>query len=270
MQFSIVVPVFNEAGSVVPLLEEIRHAMRGVADYEVIYVDDGSIDDTALQLDQARRRFPALRVLRHNRRSGQSAALLSGVRAARAPWILTLDGDGQNDPADLPSLIEQLARRASDTGPCLLVGHRIVRRDNLLRRCSSRVANAVRRRVLADDTPDSGCGVRLFPRAAFLELPAFDHMHRFLPALMQRQGVHVISVPVRHRARGQGISKYGVRNRLWVGLVDMAGVMWLQRRRLGGPPAARGLLSRLGDSLGVAWLQRRPCRVAAEEDVLNV
>jgi dolichol-phosphate mannosyltransferase len=267
MQFSIVVPVFNEAGSVVPLLEEIRHAMRGVADYEVIYVDDGSIDDTALQLDQARRRVPALRVLRHNRRSGQSAALLSGVRAARAPWILTLDGDGQNDPADLPSLIEQLARRASDTGPCLLVGHRIVRRDNLLRRCSSRVANAVRRRVLADDTPDSGCGVRLFPRAAFLELPAFDHMHRFVPALMQRQGIAVQSVPVRHRSRRLGNSKYGVHNRLWAGLTDLAGVMWLQRRRLDQPHAPVGPLGRCADLLGVFWLRRRPCAVTCEEDL---
>jgi dolichol-phosphate mannosyltransferase len=190
---------------------------------------------------------------------------LSGVTAARAPWIITLDGDGQNDPGDIPLLLDRLIAECVATGRLMLVGQRLRRRDNLVRRWSSRIANAVRSRLLKDATPDTGCGIKLFGRAAFLALPAFDHMHRFLPALMQRQGVRVISVPVRHRARRAGVSKYGVHNRLWVGLVDMAGVMWLQRRRLGAPVRAPGVLSRLGDGLGVAWLQRRPCQAAAQE-----
>jgi dolichol-phosphate mannosyltransferase len=151
----------------------------------------------------------------------------------------------------------------------MLAGQRTHRRDDFVKRWSSRIANAVRRRLLNDATPDTGCGIKLFGRQAFLALPAFDHMHRFLPALMQRQGVHVVSVPVRHRARREGVSKYGVHNRLWVGLVDLAGVMWLQRRRLGVPVRGQGVISCFGDGLGVAWLQRRPCRVAAEE-VLGV
>jgi len=270
MEFSIVVPVFNEAGNVRPLLAEVNRAMAERHGWEVVYVDDGSDDGTRAELQAATADYPALRVLHHPRRCGQSSALLTGVRAALAPWIITLDGDGQNDPADIPLLVERLRLENAAAGSLMLAGHRTRRCDGIVKRFSSRIANAVRRRLLKDATPDTGCGIKVFGREAFLALPAFDHMHRFLPALMQREGVHVISVPVRHRARGQGISKYGVRNRLWVGLVDMAGVMWLQRRRLGGPPSARGLWSRLGDSLGVAWLQRRPCRVAAEEDVLNV
>jgi glycosyltransferase involved in cell wall biosynthesis len=273
MGFSIVVPVYNEAGNVRPLLEEIGRAMAGRRDWEVLYVDDGSDDHTPAELAAALADYAALRVVRHPWRCGQSSALLTGVRAAQAPWIITLDGDGQNDPGDIAVLIERLRREGAAADALMLAGRRIHRCDNLVKRWSSLLANAVRSRLLQDATPDTGCGLKLFGRQAFLALPAFDHMHRFLPALMQRQGVQVISVPVGHRARRQGVSKYGVHNRLWVGLVDMAGVMWLQRRslsvRAGVRARAAGVRARLADGLGVAWLQRRPCRVAAEE-VLDV
>lgn len=267
MQFSIVIPVYNEAGNVQPLVAEISRAMDDAGAFEIICVDDGSDDATRCELRELRRHCPALRVLRHHRRNGQSGALLSGVRAARAPWIITLDGDGQNDPADIPLLIARLGIRGPLTQRRMLIGYRTERRDNALRRWSSRVANAVRSRLLQDATPDTGCGLKLFPRDAFLSLPAFDHMHRFIPALMQRQGVTVESIPVRHRPRRRGTSKYGLHDRLWAGLVDMAGVMWLQRRRLDAPLAADGRLAHLGDALGVYWLQRRPCATSPEEEL---
>ena len=266
MEFSIVVPVRNEAGNVLPLLREIRRALAGRGSYEVIYVDDGSNDGTAAELRRGLEEFPVLRVLRHQRRCGQSGALLTGVRAAHAAWIVTLDGDGQNNPADIPLLLEGLAEEQGRAGDLMLVGYRTRRRDNRVRRWSSYIANAVRSRLLKDGIRDSGCGLKLFPRDLFLSLPAFDHMHRFLPALMQRQGARVVSVPVQHRARLRGKSKYGVQNRLWVGLVDMAGVMWLQRRRIGDAVGRDGLLSRFGDRLGVYWLQRRPCATLVEEE----
>jgi dolichol-phosphate mannosyltransferase len=168
-----------------------------------------------------------LRVVRHVARCGQSAAISSGVKAARAPWIATLDGDGQNDPADIPSL---WALRTDATAPLLVAGQRRKRRDSWSKRISSRGANAIRRRLLKDATPDTGCGLKLFPRALFLELPYFDHMHRFLAALMIRQGATVVSVAVNHRPRLKGTSKYGFWDRLWVGIADLLGVMWLQRR----------------------------------------
>ncbi|MFC1772791.1 glycosyltransferase family 2 protein [Pseudomonadota bacterium] len=270
MEFSIVVPVYNEAGNIRPLVEEICTALAGRDGWELLYVNDGSDDGTRGELYQAQADYPGLRVLQHSQRSGQSSALLTGVRAARAPWIITLDGDGQNDPADIPLLIDRLAmENASPTG-IMLAGHRTRRRDNLLKRLSSRVANAVRSCLLKDATPDTGCGLKLFPRALFLALPAFDHMHRFLPALMQRQGAHVLSVPVRHRSRERGVSKYGVHNRLWVGLVDMAGVLWLQHRRLGRGAAPDGWCAQICDGFGVSWLQRRPCVVNAKEESLHV
>lgn len=269
MEFSIVVPVYNEAGNVQPLLREIIRVMRGRGDWEVIFVDDGSDDGSALELRAARAEYPLLRIMRHPRRCGQSSALLTGVRAARAPRIITLDGDGQNDPADIRLFIERSVNEGAAADALMLAGERSERCDHYLKRLSSRIANAVRRHLLNDATSDSGCGIKLFGREAFLMLPAFDHMHRFLPALMQRQGVHIISIPVRHRPRRQGISKYGVHNRLWVGLVDLAGVMWLQRRGLGARARTHGALRRLGDTFGVAWLQRRACHVVAEE-VLDV
>jgi len=266
MEFSIVVPVYNEAGNIFPLLQEINRVMSGRGGYEVIYVDDGSNDGTGEVLQHALDEFPTLRVLSHPLRSGQSSALLTGVRTAHAPWILTLDGDGQNDPADIGVLLERVATEGGQTGKLVLIGNRTRRRDSRLRRWSSCVANVVRSRLLKDGTPDTGCALKLFSRDLFLSLPAFDHMHRFLPALMQREGARVISVPVRHRSRRTGESKYGVRNRLWVGLVDMAGVMWLQRRQIGKSVRRDGLWSRLVDKLGVYWLQSRPCNALAREE----
>ena len=227
--FSVVVPVCNEAENVEPLVREI-HAAMSSRDYEMIFIDDGSTDDTAAILRRLRNEFPALRVLRHSFRSGQSAAVASGVRAARAPWIATLDGDGQNDPADIPKLI---AERDSPNGRgvLLFMGNRKAsRKDTAFRKLQSAIANGVRSGLLGDGTPDTGCGIKLFSREQFLELPRFDHMHRFLPALFQRHGSRVVSVPVSHRARTRGTSKYGMLNRLSVGIADIFGVMWLRRR----------------------------------------
>jgi dolichol-phosphate mannosyltransferase len=194
-------------------------------------VDDGSTDGTAEAVRAARAGIPGVRLLRHSRRSGQSAALASGVKRARGAWIATLDGDGQNDPADFPAMLDALrAARAADPAVHLVMGNRLTRRDTWLRRLSSRVANGVRSRLLGDGTPDTGCGIKLMHRDTFLELPYFDHMHRFLPALYQRHGARVISVPVNHRPRTRGSSKYGLHNRLWVGIVDLFGVMWLKSR----------------------------------------
>ena len=171
-----------------------------------------------------------LRVIRHRESCGQSRAVTTGVTAARYEWIATLDGDGQNDPADIPALLAELANPAQPANLELLAGWRSKRNDTLLRRISSKVANGVRSRMLKDNTPDTGCGLKVFTRETFLQLPNFDHMHRFLPALVMRNGGAVVSVPVHHRARERGTSKYGVHNRLWVGIVDLVGVAWLQRR----------------------------------------
>ena len=230
MQLSVVVPVFNEAGNLLPLLEEIHVALASHGDFEVIIVDDGSTDDGPQRLATALAGRPRLRALRHARRAGQSAALRTGIEVARGDWVATLDGDGQNDPADLPRLLRE-ARERDLSGHWLLAGWRTRRRDSGLKRLSSRLANGLRRRLLRDATPDTGCGLKLLPRATFLALPWFDHMHRFLPALVLRAGGQVVSIPVSHRPRRQGRSKYGVHNRLWVGLVDLLGVFWLQRRR---------------------------------------
>jgi dolichol-phosphate mannosyltransferase len=233
IDFSVVVPVCNEADNVEPLAREIDAAMRGRA-YEMIFVDDGSTDDTAINLLRLKPVLPALRVLRHSFRSGQSAAVASGVRNARAKWIATLDGDGQNDPADIPKLIA--ARDLPENRSVhLVMGNRSAsRKDTTYRRLQSRIANGVRSSLLGDGTPDTGCGIKLFIRDTFLELPRFDHMHRFLPALFQRHGTRVISVPVSHRERTRGTSKYGMLNRLWVGIIDIMGVIWLRRRYKSG------------------------------------
>jgi dolichol-phosphate mannosyltransferase len=230
MELSVVVPVHNEAENLAPLLGEIGQALDGRCDYEVIYVDDGSTDDTFRRLLELRARFPLLRILRHRRTCGQSAALASGIRAARAQCIATLDGDGQNDPADIPRLWEALKRLQRENAGAMVAGYRKSRKDTGWRRFSSRVANSVRGGLLRDHTPDTGCGLKVFPRDLFLALPYFDHMHRFLPALTQRAGGKVISVEVNHRPRLRGASKYGTWHRLWVGIVDLLGVMWLQRR----------------------------------------
>ncbi len=228
-ELSVVVPVHDEAANIAPLIAEIDAALSGRIEFEIVYVDDGSGDASAEELARARRCHPRLKVLRHRAQCGQSAALGTGIAAARAEWIATLDGDGQNDPADILSLVE--ARDESgDPNLRMIAGVRRKRRDSPLRRLSSRIANAVRRRVLRDATTDTGCGLKLFRREAYLALPAFDHMHRFLPALIKRGGGAVLEVPVGHRPRRAGASHYGMLNRAWIGLVDMLGVAWLQRR----------------------------------------
>jgi dolichol-phosphate mannosyltransferase len=230
MDLSVVIPVKNEAGNIAPLVAEIVRALDGRALFEIIYVDDGSDDSTQAEIRRLQASVPQLRLLRHTRSCGQSAAIRSGVKAARGSWIATLDGDGQNDPADIPALW-RLAQGSPAMPPLLIAGHRARRRDSWSKRQASRIANTVRRRLLHDDTPDTGCGLKLLPRALFLDLPYFDHMHRFLPALVLREGGIVHSVPVNHRPRQRGSSKYGVLDRLAVGIADLAGVMWLRRRR---------------------------------------
>jgi dolichol-phosphate mannosyltransferase len=227
-QLSVVVPVFNERDNIPPLLAEIAAALRGRVDFEIVYIDDHSDDDSLAVLRAQKSAFPELRVLRHLQRSGQSTAISTGVRHARASWIATLDGDGQNDPADIPKLLD--ARAAATPEVRLFAGWRVTRRDSFNKRISSRIANAVRSRMLKDATPDTGCGLKLFEREVFLRLPYFDHMHRYLPALVKRAGYASQSVPVGHRPRTRGISKYGMLDRLWVGLADLQGVAWLMRR----------------------------------------
>ena len=228
MKISVVVPVCNEADNVGPLTQEIRAALAAHQPFEIIFVDDGSTDGTAAAVAAVRNAGPGeVRLLQHAVRCGQSAAVHTGIRAARAEWVATLDGDGQNDPADIPTLV---ALCGEGSAPRMVIGNRVSRQDTWLRRWSSRVANGVRAWLLRDGTPDTGCGIKVMHRATFLELPRFDHMHRFLPALFQRAGSRVISVPVNHRPRTRGHSKYGLNNRLWVGLVDVFGVRWLIRR----------------------------------------
>jgi dolichol-phosphate mannosyltransferase len=228
---AVVVPVRDEADNIAPLLAEIAAALTGVANFEIVYVDDGSRDATRDRLREMQRQYPGLRVVRHKESCGQSQALATGVRAARASVIATIDGDGQNDPADIPRLLARLNEETTAARDSLLVaGQRTKRRDTVVKRLSSRIANGVRGRMLGDHTPDTGCGLKVFTRAAFLDMPKFDHMHRFLPALMIRQGGRVVSVPVNHRQRERGKSKYGLWDRLWVGIVDLFGVMWLQAR----------------------------------------
>jgi dolichol-phosphate mannosyltransferase len=230
VELSVVVPVRNEQDNILPLLVEIHAALGERLEFEVVYVDDGSSDGTAQVLRGAMALYPRLRVMSHRQSCGQSTALFTGVRAARGAWIATLDGDGQNDPADLPML---LAARTAPGRPAnlqLLTGYRRSRRDRWTKRISSRVANGVRSRLLGDATPDTGCGLKLILRSTYLELPFFDHMHRFLPALVQRNGGATVSVDVNHRARARGQSNYGIFDRLWVGIVDLFGVMWLRRR----------------------------------------
>ena len=235
MDLSIVVPVQNEAGNVAPLLAEIRAALDGAVEYEAIFVDDGSTDGTVAELrasehGRAQGGFAGLRVIRHDRGYGQSAALLTGVRAAQGRWVGTLDGDGQNDPADLPKLWAQTTTLPPGSTVAMIAGERVKRQDSKVKLLSSRIANRVRGGLLRDRTRDTGCGLKLFRRDVFVNAPPFNHMHRFLPALFRREGYDVISTPVNHRPRTMGRSKYGVMNRLWVGIVDLFGVVWLQSR----------------------------------------
>ncbi|MCR4376813.1 MAG: glycosyltransferase family 2 protein, partial [Rhodospirillales bacterium] len=233
-EIAVVVPVHNESENIRPLIEEITAALNGVADFEIVYVNDGSTDDTAHKLQQMMTEQPRLSVYAHAQACGQSAAIATGIKLARARFIATLDGDGQNDPADIPALFATL-KQATDPDGLLVAGWRAKRKDSEWKRFQSKLANAVRARLLGDNTPDTGCGLKVFTRAAFLDLPRFDHMHRYLPALMIRRGGRVQSVPVNHRHRERGISKYGMWDRLSVAIRDVLGVMWLTAR--GSKPA---------------------------------
>jgi len=223
---SIVVPVRNEEDNVADLISEIRKSLKNKITYEIIYVDDGSTDQTYKNLIALQKTYKELRVIRHQKSCGQSTAVRTGVKHAKFNWIATLDGDGQNNPADIPQLLNALK-----VGVELVSGNRRhSRRDTWIKRISSLIANGVRSRLLQDDTPDTGCGLKLFSRDAFLDLPYFDHMHRFLPALIKRRGGLIVSVPVSHRPRSHGQSNYGTIDRLLVGIVDLFGVAWLQSR----------------------------------------
>ncbi|MEW5787546.1 MAG: glycosyltransferase family 2 protein [Pseudomonadota bacterium] len=229
-RLSVVVPVKNEAENIEPLIREIVAALSGLDEFEIVYVDDGSTDGTLAELRRLAGELPQLRIVRHREACGQSTAITSGVWAAGFDWIATLDGDGQNDPADIPALLARLRAARPEENLHMLAGWRARRQDTWFRRFSSKVANGVRSRLLKDATPDTGCGLKVFYRPTFLRLPYFDHMHRFLPALVQRHGGRVVSVVVNHRPRERGTSKYGLNNRLWVGIVDLFGVQWLIRR----------------------------------------
>lgn len=225
---SVVVPVRNEAGNVAPLINEIAAALDGRWAYEIIYVNDGSTDDTADRLAALMRERAYLRQLRHDQSSGQSAAVRSGVRAARGALVATLDGDGQNNPAFLPKLIEAIM--ASERIG-LIAGQRLGRKDTGFKRMQSRIANKVRNFVLRDGTRDTGCGLKAFRRDVFLSLPYFDGLHRFLPALVRREGYEIGYVDVVDRPRLSGVSNYGMWDRLWIGIMDLMGVWWLIRRK---------------------------------------
>lgn len=226
-ELSIIIPVYNEADNVQGLFQEIVRALPPTQFViEVIFVDDGSTDGTARQLQNLAASHSNLRWISHKRNFGQSAALITGAKAARYPILVTLDGDGQNDPADIPQLLSQYHNSHT-----VILGNRKKRNDNFLRKMASRIGNNIRQSILHDDCPDTGCSIKLFSREAFLSIPHFNHMHRFLPTLFKHAGLSVQNVPVNHRPRRFGVSKYGVMNRLFVGIHDLIGVRWLLKRR---------------------------------------
>ncbi|MEY3234539.1 MAG: hypothetical protein RL230_1810 [Pseudomonadota bacterium] len=230
LDISVVVPVHNESGAVASLVQEIAAALDGWA-YEMIFVDDASKDDTHAKLVALKATYPALRVLANRNNAGQSRAIMNGVLAARAPVIGTLDGDGQNDPADLPALLQQLNRPDAPQGLGFVGGRRVKRQDSQAKKLASRLANNVREALLRDGADDSGCGIKVVRRDLFLRLPYFDHMHRYMPALVQREGVLAEFAVVNHRHRSTGASKYTNLGRLLAALTDLGGVIWLRRRR---------------------------------------
>ena len=226
---SVVVPVRNEAGNIAPLVGEIAKALDGQWSFEVVYVNDGSTDGTEAELKRLMGLHPWLRRVRHKQSCGQSAAVRSGVTAARAPMVATIDGDGQNNPAFIPAMLKALQAGAPGVG--LIAGQRVGRKASGFKKLQSRIANAVRSAVLRDGSRDTGCGLKAFPRDVFLRLPYFDGLHRFLPALVRREGYTIGYVDVVDRPRNTGVSNYGMWDRLWVGILDLAGVWWLIRRK---------------------------------------
>ena len=226
---SVVVPVRNEAGNVAPLVGEIARALEGQWPFEVVYVNDGSSDGTEAELKRLMALHPWLRRVRHAQSCGQSAAVRTGVAAARGALVATIDGDGQNDPAFIPAMLRALEAGAPRVA--LIAGQRVGRKASGFKKMQSRIANTVRGAVLRDGTRDTGCGLKAFRRDVFLRLPYFDGLHRFLPALVKREGFAIGYVDVVDRPRGAGVSNYGMWDRLWVGILDLAGVWWLIRRR---------------------------------------
>jgi len=226
---SVVVPLKDEAENVAPLAREIVGAV-GQDNVEILFVDDGSADNTVARLLELKPDIPMLRIIRHSRNAGQSRALRSGVRAARAGIVVTLDGDGQNDPADIAKVLAPFHADGETSRIGMVSGVRVKRRDSIAKRLASRLANRFRRWMLNDGATDIGCGLKAFRRDAYLALPYFDHMHRYLAALMQREGYEVRFVEVGHRRRLHGKSKYGVWDRFIVGIHDVFGVLWLKKR----------------------------------------
>lgn len=233
---SIVVPVRNEADNIAPLIAEIVAALAARWPYEIVYVDDGSSDATPERLAAARATLPQLRQVRHAKSCGQSAAVRTGVRFARGGIVATLDGDGQNNPSFLSKLIETIEQGGDRIG--LVAGQRVGRKDTGFKRLQSRIANRVRNMILHDGTRDTGCGLKAFRREVFLSLPYFDGLHRFLPALVRREGFDIAYVDVTDRPRHAGVSNYGFFDRLWIGIMDLAGVWWLIRRKKSTPAAS--------------------------------
>lgn len=223
-EISIVIPVYNEKENIIPLIAELGDILDQKLIYEIIVVDDGSHDDTYQLL--ASLSLPTLTLIQHTTNRGQSAALLTGIRKAQYDWIVTLDGDGQNDPKDILVLLKHLQKNS------FCCGIRTERQDSFLKKSASRIANGVRQWVLQDQCTDSGCGIKLFPRKAFLKLPHFRNFHRFLPALFKRAGLTILTIPVNHRPRRFGQSNYGIHNRLVCGIIDLWGVAWLMKRSL--------------------------------------
>lgn len=230
MLLSVVIPAHNEADNLPQLLNEIRTSLARMESYEVVVVDDGSSDNTPTRLDEIQAEFPQLRIVRHASSCGQSTALMTGVDAATGEIIATLDGDGQNDPADIPGMVDLLTQSRQTEDVRMIAGLRAKRLDSRWRLISSKIANAVRSRILQDGTPDSGCGIKVFLKQTFVTMPRFNHMHRFMPALVVRSGGKVISYPVNHRVRTHGKSHYDTLRRLMVGIVDIMGVAWLLHR----------------------------------------
>ena len=229
IEFSVVVPMHNEAGNAANLAREIASVLDGRS-YEMIFVDDASRDDTRAELAGLKGELPTLRIIGHRKNAGQSRAVRTGVLAARAPAIGTLDGDGQNDPADLPRLLARLTRADAPADLGMVAGKRTKRQDNWSKRTASRIANNIRKTALKDGADDSGSGIKVFKREAFLRVPYFDHMHRFMAALMLREGYAVEFLEVNHRQRGAGRSKYTNLGRLAANMTDLWGVMWLRSR----------------------------------------